>query len=100
MTSCSGSSQSTERRPDHLLVSVVQRLCHDTKIKLEAGKEEKIIPCSVGDKPGDNVAPALFLALVQALAEALEKEWSENEVDAPQFRQIEKMEPADSWGKP
>jgi hypothetical protein len=77
--------------PDHL-VDVVRRLYHDTEIKLKVGKEERTIPHSVGVKQGDNMAPALFLFLMQAMAEALEKEWTECDIDVPQFRHFEERE--------
>jgi hypothetical protein len=35
------------------------------------------------------MAPVLFLFLMQAMAEALEKEWTENDIDVPQFRHFE-----------
>jgi exonuclease III len=76
----------------HHLVDVIRRLYHDTEIKLKVGKEERIIPYSVGVKQGDNMAPVLFLFLMQAMAEVLEKEWSENDFDIPQFRHFEKMQ--------
>jgi hypothetical protein len=78
--------------PDHL-VNVVQQLYHDMEIKLKVSKEERTTPYSVlGVKQGDNMALVLFLFLMQAMAEALEKEWSENEIDIPQFRHFEKTE--------
>jgi hypothetical protein len=73
--------------PDHL-VDVIRRLYHETEIKIKVGKEERHIPCSVGVKQGDNMAPVLFLFLMQAMAEALEKEWGD--IDMPQFRHFEK----------
>ena len=76
--------------PDHL-VNNIRQLHHDTEIKIKVGKEERNIPCSAGAKQGDNMAPVLFLFLLQAMAEALEKEWSENEIDTPQFQHFEKM---------
>jgi exonuclease III len=71
--------------PEHL-VDVIRRLYHDSEIKLKVGREERTIPYSVGVKQGDNMAPVLFLFLMQAMAEALEKEWAENDIDVPQFR--------------
>ena len=56
-------------------------------IKLKIGKKERIIPYLVRVKQGDNMAPVLFLFTMQAMAEAspLEKEWSKNGIDIPQF---------------
>jgi exonuclease III len=76
--------------PDHL-VDVIRRLYHNTEIKIKVGKEERTIPYSVGVKQGDNMAPVLFLFLMQAMAEALEKEWTASEIDIPQFRHFEKV---------
>jgi hypothetical protein len=75
--------------PD-LLVDVIRRLHHDTEIKIKVGKEERTIPYSVGVKQGDNMAPVLFLFLMQAMAEALEGDWKENDIDMPQFRHFKK----------
>jgi hypothetical protein len=73
--------------PD-LLVDVIRRLYHDTD-KIKVGKEERMILYLVGVKQGDNMAPVLFLFLMQAMAEeALEGEWKENDLDTPQFRHI------------
>jgi hypothetical protein len=76
----------------HHLIDVIRQLYHDTEIKLKVGKEERIIPYSVGVKQGDNMAPVLFLFLMQAMAEVLEKEWSENDFDIPQFRHFERIQ--------
>ena len=38
------------------------------------------------------MALVLFLFLMQAVVEALEKEWSENKIDTPHFRHFEKTQ--------
>jgi hypothetical protein len=62
--------------------------CKDAKIKI--GKEERTMPCSVGVKQGDNMAPVLFLFLMQALSEKLEKEWKKNNITISEFRHFPK----------
>jgi hypothetical protein len=42
------------------------------------------------------VAPALFPILMQAMTEALEKEWRENKMEMPQHQHSEKCKAVDS----
>jgi hypothetical protein len=49
-------------------------------------KLEKKTECSVGPKQGDNMALVLFLFLMQALSEMLEKEWKKNNITIFEFR--------------
>jgi hypothetical protein len=71
--------------PEHM-TGVIERLYKDAEIKIKIGKESRTIPYSVGVKQGDNMAPVLFLFLMQALAETLEKEWKNNNIAIPEFR--------------
>ena len=55
------------------LVSVIRCLHKDFKLKFTLGKETRYIDYTVGVRQGDNMAPTLFLFLMQAMAESLEK---------------------------
>jgi hypothetical protein len=72
--------------PEHM-TGAIERLCKDAEEKKTA-RENRTIPCSsAGVKQGDNMAPVLFLFLMQALSETLEKEWNENKIAIPEFKQ-------------
>ena len=75
--------------PEHM-TGVIERLYKDAEIKIKIGKEERTIPYSVGVKQGDNMAPVLFLFLMQALSETLEKEWKKNNITIPEFKHFPK----------
>jgi hypothetical protein len=47
----------------------------DMNVKLQIGKEEHDIPYTVGVQQGDNMAPILFLFVMQAFSETLEDKW-------------------------
>jgi hypothetical protein len=50
------------------MTGVIERLYKDAEIEIKIGKENRTIPYSVGVKQGDNMAPVLFLFLMQALS--------------------------------
>jgi hypothetical protein len=54
------------------LVEPIKKLHRDFKLKFKLGKKEVLIDYSTGVKQGDNIAPALFLFLMQGMAESLE----------------------------
>ena len=68
------------------MVDVIQRLYTDSQLSLKIGKEKQDIPYTVGVKQGDNMAPVLFLFLMQAMAETLEAEWLKEGIKIPEFR--------------
>ena len=69
------------------LVKVIKRLHEGFQLKFKIGKEECLIDYTVGVRQGDNMACALFLFLMQAMAETLEKKRDrEEKVKAVQYR--------------
>jgi hypothetical protein len=54
------------------LVGPIRKLHRDFKLKFKLGMKEVLIDYSTGVKQGDNIAPALFLFLMQGMAECLE----------------------------
>ena len=59
------------------LRSVVKRLYTDLKVVLKIGKCVKEIVQEVGVRQRDNMAPVLFLFLMNAFADSLEKIWED-----------------------
>jgi hypothetical protein len=47
----------------------------DVNVKLQIGKEEHDMPYTVGVQQGDNMAPILFLFVMQAFSKTLEEKW-------------------------
>ena len=68
------------------MVDVIKRLYTDSKLQLTIGKEKESIPYTVGVKQGDNMAPVLFLFLMQAMAETLEAEWILHNIETTEYR--------------
>ena len=58
------------------LCSAIKRMYDDSVVRLIIGKCDTSIPFKVGVKQGDSMAPVLFLFLIMAFAETLEKEWT------------------------
>jgi hypothetical protein len=54
------------------LVEPIRKLHRDFKLKFKVGSKEALIEYSTGVKQGDNIAPALFLFLMQGMAKCLE----------------------------
>ena len=57
------------------LRSAISRMYKDLKIVLKIGKVEDKMSQTVGVRQGDCMSPVLFLFMVMAFAETLEKEW-------------------------
>jgi hypothetical protein len=69
------------------LIDVIRRLHHDFRLELKLdGKEKVYIDYSVGVRQGDNMAPILFLFLMQAMAESYDNKRIENGTADPTFR--------------
>ena len=66
-------------------LNVIKKLYRNFKIKIKVGKEKTLIDYSTGVKQGDNLAPILFIIVMQFLAELLGKKWKENNIYMPSF---------------
>ena len=53
------------------LVRIIKMMYTDVSVKLQVGKEKRMIPYTVGVQQGDNMAPVLFLFVMQAFTENL-----------------------------
>jgi hypothetical protein len=60
-------------------------------VVIKIGKKEKKIKQEVGVRQGDNVSSVIFLFLVSAFAETLEKEWTSNNIPQTEFKNITNM---------
>lgn len=58
-----------------VVISVIRRLYAASKVILQVGKELREILYGVGVKQGNNMAPVLFVYLMNAFAEMLEPQW-------------------------
>lgn len=65
------------------LIDVIRRLYANSSLNFSLGMLLREIPYSVGVQQGDNMAPVLFLFLIQAMSETLERRW---DIEKPQFR--------------
>ena len=62
---------------DHLL-RVIKRMNADLQVAFELGSEPVSVPCTVGVKQGSPLSPTLFLFVMQACLETLEKAMPED----------------------
>lgn len=69
------------------MINVIKLLYTDLKVNVRLGdsKDEAQVSYTNGVKQGDNMAPVLFLFLMQAMAEALAKAWQEKEIAIPTY---------------
>ena len=58
----------------------------DNKVRLIIGETDLSSIFEVGVKQGDSVAPVLFLFIMMAFGETLEKEWVKNDLHMIRFR--------------
>ena len=70
--------------PDSL-IDVIKRLYKDVNIEYKVGKKKFGIISTVGVKQGNNLAPILFLFVMQAAMDTLEVVWKENKIETPEF---------------
>jgi hypothetical protein len=68
------------------LIDVIRRLHVDFKLELSMGKLKRIIDYTVGVRQGDNMAPLLFLFLIQAFNESFAKQHPSAPDTAIEFR--------------
>ena len=67
------------------LCDTIAIIYKDSVVKLVIGEFETTIEFKVGAKQGDSVAPVLFLFVVMAFSETLEKEWTRNGLSKAKF---------------
>ena len=70
--------------PAHL-VRLISLLHTDVRVKLAVGETEVVFESTVGVKQGDNMAPVLFLFVMQAAMETLESVYGEHGVEPLRF---------------
>ena len=68
------------------LRSAIRRVYTENKVRLLIGKTDLSIPFEIGVKQGDSVAPVVFLFVVMAFAETLEKKWVKKDLHMIRFK--------------
>jgi exonuclease III len=63
------------------LVRIIKMMYTDVSVKLQVGKEKRLIPYTVGVQQGDNMAPVLFLFVMQAFSDTLKERFSNAGID-------------------
>ena len=69
----------------------IRRLYTDLKVIVKIGKEKAEIDQQVGVRQGDNVSSVIFLFLMSAFAETLEKEWASSNISQTKFKNVTNM---------
>jgi hypothetical protein len=62
------------------IISVIAKIYKDAVVILKVGEETREVAYKVGVKQGDNMAPVLFIYLMNAFAETLAKKWDFNKL--------------------
>jgi hypothetical protein len=63
------------------LITVIEKMYNDSVVVFKIGKEEREVPYRIGVKQGDNMAPVLFIYLMNAVAETLSNKWDFNKLE-------------------
>jgi hypothetical protein len=63
------------------LVRIIDMMYTNVSVKLQVGKEKRLVPYTVGVQQGDNMAPVLFLFVMQAFSDSLKERLSNANVD-------------------
>jgi hypothetical protein len=66
----------------------IKRLYTNLKVIVKIGKEKAEIDQEVGVRQGDNVSSVIFLFLMSAFAETLEKEWKQSGLPEATFKNV------------
>ncbi len=69
----------------------IERLYTDLKVTVKIGKEKAEIDQEVGVRQGDNVSSVIFLFLMSAFVETIEKEWQSSNLQQPTLINITNM---------
>ena len=80
------------------LINVIRRLYKPVRMKFKSGKQIHEFLNLVGVKQGDNLAPVLFLFVMQAALESLERVWAEHSIILPSFNWLPNNEDGTSNG--
>ena len=68
------------------LCSTIRRMYTDNNVRLTIGKIDISRPFEAGLKQGDSVAPILFLFIMRAFTDTIEKEWVRNDLKMIKFK--------------
>eukprot|EP00978_Attheya_sp_CCMP212_P004158 scaffold9027_cov61-Attheya_sp.AAC.6 len=69
------------------LITVIEKMYTDAIVVFKTGTETREVPYKVGVKQGDNMAPVLFIYLMNAFAETLSEKWNFNKLEYKWFPQ-------------
>jgi hypothetical protein len=67
------------------MVRVIEKMYKDSTVIFKTGQETREIPYEIGVKQGDNMAPVLFIYLMNAFAETLSKKWTFDKLEYKWF---------------
>jgi hypothetical protein len=66
----------------------IKRLYTNLKVTVKIGREKAEIDQEVGVRQGDNVSSVIFLFLMSAFVETLEKEWKQSNLPEAIFKNV------------
>jgi hypothetical protein len=79
-------------------VRAVKTLHMNVSVKIQVGKEKRQIPYTIGFQQGNNMAPMLFVFLMQAFGETLEQKWKgEWGINSLQYRYLKQAKTIRGW---
>ena len=67
------------------LCGTIKKLYSDFHVLLKVGKEERKIEMGCGVRQGDNLAPTLFILVMQVVSQVIQDEFDKNNIDSPVF---------------
>ena len=70
--------------PDNLF-NIISKQYKDTRIKFKNGKATIEFESTVDMEQGDNLAPILFLFMIEASMEIIEMEFKNGQISVPKF---------------
>jgi hypothetical protein len=76
----------------------IKRLYTNLKVIVKIGRDKAEIDQEVGVRQGDNVSWAMFLFLMSAFAETLEKEWKQSSLPETAFKNVTNARKGNSQG--